>query len=72
MIFSLFSLDVIFLIYVYQRWIYPVDPKRFNEFGTSGEKNETASSEIEGSSGQSEQPVADDSVVAGDDKVKTD
>ncbi|XP_065833660.1 putative lipid scramblase CLPTM1 [Oscarella lobularis] len=64
--------DVIFLIYVYQRWIYPVDPKRFNEFGTSGEKDEAASSEIEGSPGQPEQPVADDSVVAGDDKVKTD
>lgn len=31
------ALDVVFLIYVYQRWIYPVDPKRMNEFGTSGE-----------------------------------
>ncbi|XP_070577187.1 putative lipid scramblase CLPTM1 [Ptychodera flava] len=29
--------DVIFLIYLYQRWIYPVDLKRINEFGTSGE-----------------------------------
>jgi hypothetical protein len=29
--------DIVFLIYVYQRWIYRVDPKRMNEFGTSGE-----------------------------------
>lgn len=28
--------DVIFLIYVYQRWIYPIDKKRVNEFGFSG------------------------------------
>jgi len=25
--------DIIFLIYLYQRWIYPVDKKRTNEFG---------------------------------------
>ncbi|XP_038077792.1 cleft lip and palate transmembrane protein 1 homolog [Patiria miniata] len=29
--------DVIFIIYVYQRYIYPVDLKRVNEFGTTGE-----------------------------------
>lgn len=29
--------DVIFLIYVYQRWIYPVDKTRVNEFGFGGE-----------------------------------
>ena len=29
--------DVIFLIYLYQRYIYRVDPKRVNEFGTSQE-----------------------------------
>lgn len=29
--------DIIFLIFLYQRWIYRVDPKRMNEFGTSGE-----------------------------------
>ena len=22
---------------MYQRWIYPIDPKRVNEFGTTGE-----------------------------------
>lgn len=29
--------DIIFIIYLYQRWIYRVDPKRVNEFGISGE-----------------------------------
>ncbi|XP_076464340.1 putative lipid scramblase CLPTM1 [Babylonia areolata] len=29
--------DVIFFIYLYQRWIYRIDPKRVNEFGTSQE-----------------------------------
>ncbi|CAF1488397.1 unnamed protein product [Rotaria magnacalcarata] len=29
--------DIIFFIYLYQRYIYPVDRKRLNEFGTSGE-----------------------------------
>lgn len=30
--------DIIFLIYVYQRYIYRVDLKRVNEFGVSGEQ----------------------------------
>ncbi|KAJ1978607.1 hypothetical protein H4R35_001832 [Dimargaris xerosporica] len=25
--------DVVFLVYLYQRWIYPMDPNRANEFG---------------------------------------
>lgn len=29
--------DIIFFIYLYQRWIYRVDPKRINEFGVSGD-----------------------------------
>lgn len=32
--------DIIFIIYLYQRWIYRVDPKRVNEFGVSGEQLE--------------------------------
>lgn len=31
-----FPADVVFFVYLYQRWIYRVDPNRFNEFGTSG------------------------------------
>jgi len=33
--------DIIFCIYLYQRWIYRIDPKRVNEFGTSGEMLES-------------------------------
>ncbi|CAN8256856.1 unnamed protein product [Cochlearia groenlandica] len=34
---SVFRDDVIFLIYLYQRWVYPVDRTRVNEFGFGGE-----------------------------------
>lgn len=34
--------DVIFLIYLYQRWAYPVDKKRVNEFGFGGEDEDEA------------------------------
>ncbi|GMI68540.1 hypothetical protein like AT5G08500 [Hibiscus trionum] len=34
---SVFRDDLIFLIYLYQRWVYPVDKKRINEFGFGGE-----------------------------------
>lgn len=29
--------DIIFLIYLYQRWIYTVDMTRVNEFGQGGD-----------------------------------
>ena len=29
--------DIIFFIYLYQRYMYPVDRSRVNEFGTTGE-----------------------------------
>ncbi len=49
-----FYLDIIFFIYLYQRYIYPVDRTRLNEFGTTGEtdsalvptEEQTASNEI--------------------------
>jgi len=31
--------DFVFVIYLYQRWLYPVDKKRVNEFGASGEED---------------------------------
>jgi len=30
--------DIIFLIFLYQRYVYGVDPKRVNEFGVTGEE----------------------------------
>lgn len=32
-----FFSDIVFFIFLYQRWIYKVDHKRVNEFGFSGE-----------------------------------
>mmetsp|Transcript_13857 Transcript_13857/g.24278 ORF Transcript_13857/g.24278 Transcript_13857/m.24278 type:complete len:620 (+) Transcript_13857:140-1999(+) len=39
---SVFRDDLVFLVYIYQRWIYRVDLKRVNEFGYSGVPDETA------------------------------
>uniref|UniRef100_A0A8R1I4M3 Cleft lip and palate transmembrane protein 1 n=1 Tax=Caenorhabditis japonica TaxID=281687 RepID=A0A8R1I4M3_CAEJA len=41
--------DIIFLIYLYQRWIYRVDPTRMNEYGTSGENENGTPKPVEGS-----------------------
>ncbi|KAL6652701.1 hypothetical protein ACP70R_011626 [Stipagrostis hirtigluma subsp. patula] len=46
---SVFRDDVIFLIYLYQRWVYPVDKKRVNEFGFGGEDEPQARETLEGS-----------------------
>lgn len=32
--------DIVFFIFLYQRWIYRVDPKRVNEYGTTGEDHQ--------------------------------
>ncbi|VDK59846.1 unnamed protein product [Cylicostephanus goldi] len=39
--------DIIFLIYLYQRWIYRVDPNRMNEFGTSLATSTEANGQID-------------------------
>lgn len=36
--------DLIFMIYLYQRWVYPVDKKRINEFGFGGEDDQASGS----------------------------
>ncbi|XP_016124036.1 cleft lip and palate transmembrane protein 1 homolog [Sinocyclocheilus grahami] len=51
--------DVVFFIYLYQRWIYRVDPNRVNEFGTSG---------VNHSSDSPAQPAAADTIAAITDK----
>jgi hypothetical protein len=37
--------DVVFLIYLYQRWAYRVDPRRRNEFGQKGDVDAESESE---------------------------
>ena len=32
--------DLVFFVYLYQRWLYPVDKKRVNEFGRAYETDE--------------------------------
>lgn len=59
--------DIIFFIFLYQRWIYRVDPSRLNEFGVSKEMLEKgppqAQAAVEGAEGSSvtakqEEPAA--------------
>lgn len=40
--------DIVFFIYLYQRYIYRVDPKRVNEFGTTGEDQNTTEETVPG------------------------
>ncbi|KAJ9510859.1 hypothetical protein QJQ45_027731 [Haematococcus lacustris] len=44
---SVFRDDLVFLVYLYQRWIYRVDPKRVNEFGWGGVSASTGEPEAE-------------------------
>ncbi|XP_071736301.1 uncharacterized protein [Rutidosis leptorrhynchoides] len=48
---SVFRDDVIFLIYLYQRWAYPVDKKRVNEFGFGGEDEDESAVALASGSG---------------------
>ncbi|XP_049789358.1 cleft lip and palate transmembrane protein 1 homolog [Schistocerca nitens] len=40
--------DIVFCIFLYQRWIYKTDPTRVNEFGFSAEMEAAASSQANG------------------------
>ncbi|KMZ64783.1 putative Cleft lip and palate transmembrane protein [Zostera marina] len=40
---SVFRDDLIFVIFIYQKWIYPVDKKRINEYGFGGEEVDESS-----------------------------
>ena len=44
---SCFRDDIIFFIYLYQRWIYPVDKTRVNEFGQVGEEEDNKVQKVE-------------------------
>uniref|UniRef100_K3X6Q4 Cleft lip and palate transmembrane protein 1 n=1 Tax=Globisporangium ultimum (strain ATCC 200006 / CBS 805.95 / DAOM BR144) TaxID=431595 RepID=K3X6Q4_GLOUD len=55
---SCFRDDLIFFIYLYQKWIYPVDATRTNEFGQSGAEPEEAPSTPELTNGEHADSVA--------------
>jgi hypothetical protein len=53
--------DLIFLIYLYQRWIYRVDMTRVNEFGFTGkqqEERDAAAAAAALAAGEGAEPVA--------------
>lgn len=43
-----FISDIVFFIFLYQRWIYKTDPTRVNEFGFSGEMEQEAAASRSG------------------------
>ena len=51
--------DVIFFIFLYQKWIYKTDMSRMNEFGTSGEGDNEKVEEVPGNSGDKEESKKD-------------
>ncbi|WVZ85770.1 hypothetical protein U9M48_032650 [Paspalum notatum var. saurae] len=70
---SVFRDDVIFLIYLYQRWKYPVDKKRVNEYGFGGEDEPAAQETLEGSDSASpalQQTEAEAAASTEDKKTK--
>jgi hypothetical protein len=66
------SADLIFLIYLYQRWKYPVDKKRVNEFGFGGEDEQQARQTLEGSESSAavQQTAAEAETSTEDKKTK--
>ncbi|RWR90288.1 cleft lip and palate transmembrane protein 1 [Cinnamomum micranthum f. kanehirae] len=56
---SVFRDDVIFLIYLYQRWVYPVDRKRVNEFGFGGEEEDGTTAITDGDASKDADVSAD-------------
>lgn len=51
--------DVIFFIYLYQKWIYPVDKTRANEYGITGEQLEQADAGTKQGGSQLQTPPSD-------------
>ncbi|KAM7513915.1 hypothetical protein LguiA_003498 [Lonicera macranthoides] len=64
---SVFRDDVIFLIYLYQRWKYPVDRKRVNEFGFAAEDVDPA---LASSSSEETAPLLKEEEEKDDKKTK--
>ncbi|KAL5567432.1 hypothetical protein UlMin_030596 [Ulmus minor] len=65
---SVFRDDVIFLIYLYQRWKYPVDKKRVNEFGFGGEDDQDQLTAGDGANAATATATSSSSSTKEDDK----
>ncbi|KAI0199389.1 cleft lip and palate transmembrane protein 1-domain-containing protein [Astrocystis sublimbata] len=57
--------DVIFFIYLYQRWAYKIDYTRVNEFGQGGEDDETPEPPKEAKAEPKSLPKIDEAVISG-------
>lgn len=66
---QLLFIDIVFLVFLYQRWIYKVDPKRVNEYGTSGESDEQATLPQTDQSEQATPSQTDQSAVDAKDET---
>ncbi|KAB5575614.1 cleft lip and palate transmembrane 1 [Coniochaeta sp. 2T2.1] len=69
---STFRDDIIFFIYIYQRWAYKVDYTRVNEFGQGGEEDEKVGDEVEGekkAEGASLPPAVAPAVTGAEEKT---
>lgn len=67
--------DVIFFIYLYQKWVYPTDMNRMNEYGTTGDMDSDVKTDDNGQiqDGAREiQDGADRPDETGEPKVKDD
>ncbi|KAJ1548580.1 hypothetical protein HK405_002404 [Cladochytrium tenue] len=60
--------DIVFVIYLYQRWIYPEDKRRRNEFGQVGEEGAGDDDDFADSDDDAEPPAKKD---AADETKKT-
>lgn len=50
--------DVVFFIFLYQRWLYPVDKKRANEYGFAYEREEEEGKDEDEAERQPEPPLS--------------
>ena len=56
--------DIVFMIFLYQRWVYKVDHSRVNEFGQRGEGGEGGEGCVRGEGGEGELEAAGLSAAA--------
>lgn len=62
--------DIVFLVYIYQRWIYRVDPKRVNEYGTSMDMDATDVNRAAENAEQNPEAIANGSARLDEDDSK--
>lgn len=56
---SVFSFsDIVFFIFLYQKWAYKVDHSRVNEFGFSGDMADDGKKQLLPAEGKATEPVA--------------